>query len=118
MKLLLVVLFVAIPFLSFSQGFNVMIGKAEYPTDKVPEHVTLPEKVKKLRIKMGQAGIIQTIKNPRTYTVQIGEEEHTFSGDGSYHDVEFSHDIRGLMISIMDEKRQVQGKPFILKKSK
>lgn len=113
MKFFLVALFVVIPFLSFSQGFNVMIGNAEFPTDKVPEHVSLPDKVKKLRIKKNQAD-----KAPKTYTVQIGEEEHTFIGDGTYHDVEFSHDIRGLVVSILDEKRQVQGKPFLIRKSK
>lgn len=113
MRFLLITFFVAIPFLSFSQGFSVMIGKAEFPTDRVPEHVKLPDKVKNLRIKKNQADRV-----PGTYTVQIGEEEHNFTGDGAYHDVEFSHDIRGLVIYILDDKRKVQGKPFLLKKSK
>ncbi|WP_018479283.1 hypothetical protein [Pontibacter roseus] len=113
MKLLLVALFSILPLLSFSQGFSVMIGNTAYPTDKVPEHVTLPDKVKKLRIKTDRA---EPASGP--FIVQIGEEEHSFAGDGAYHDVEFSHDIRGLVVYLMDNKRKVRGKPFILKKRK
>ena len=113
MKLLLLALFIALPYLSFSQDFRVKVGGNEFPTDKVPEHVTFPERVKKFSIKKEKADSV-----PSTYIVQIGEEEHSFPTDGAYHEVEFSHDIRGLVVYILNEKRTIQGKPFILRKSK
>lgn len=126
MKLLFITLFIALPYISFSQEFTVKvqkgnvpesvilkIGAARSPTDKVPEHVTLPDKVRKFSIKKDKADAA-----PTTYTVQVGEAERSFSGDGKEHEIEFPNDIRGLVVTILDEKRMPQWKPFILQKAK
>lgn len=113
MKLLLLALLIIFPYLSFSQDFKVKVGGSEFPTDKISDHVTFPERVKQFSIKKENADSI-----PSTYIIQIGEEEHSFPADGAYHVVEFSHDVRDLVVYILDEKRSIQGKPFILKKPK
>ncbi|PVY40663.1 hypothetical protein [Pontibacter virosus] len=131
MKLLLIIMFVALPYISFSQAFVIKApspvssnGKVPEhvtfrveqpisPTDRVPVHVNMPVKVTKLTIRKERKDSV-----PMTYTLQVGEEEQSFLGDGADHEVEFSHDIRGLVVSILDEKRAVQVKSFILKKSK
>ncbi|WP_162052653.1 hypothetical protein [Pontibacter pamirensis] len=113
MKLLFFILFITLPYFSFSQGFKVKVAGSEFPVDKVPEHVTFPARVKKFSIKKDKPDQV-----PATYTVQIGEEERSFRTDGAFHEVEFSHDIRGLVIYILNEKRVAQGKTLIIKKPK
>jgi hypothetical protein len=112
MKLILIfIVLLGIPYFSFAQEFKIKVGKKEYSADKIPENVKFPERVNKFLIKKDKK---DTVSN--SYTVQIGEEEHQFQTDGSYHTIEFSHDIRGLVIYILDEKRNKKGKTFILNK--
>ncbi|PKV75539.1 hypothetical protein [Pontibacter ramchanderi] len=111
MKLLFIMLMVVLPTAAFSQEFRIKINGAEFPTDKIPEHVTFPQRVAKILIKKEKPD-----PTPRTFIVQIGEEEHSFKTDGTYQEVEFSHDVRDLVIYILGEKRENQGKPFILNK--
>lgn len=122
MRILLVVLLSVLPCLVFAQKYKIKVkdkGKeSEFAVDSIPESTYLSEKVKKLSIKREKGMNEDKNKAKEKHTVQVGEEEHTFLADGAYHDIEFTHDIRGLVVYILDEKRQVQGKPFILKKPK
>ncbi|WP_439882595.1 hypothetical protein ACSX1A_05380 [Pontibacter sp. MBLB2868] len=113
MRHILILILIVIPYFSFAQDIKVKVGATEFLNDKVPDQVVFPEKVKKISIKKVKADRV-----PATYVVQIGEEEHKFKTDGEYHEIEFSHDIRGLVVYILNDKRNVQGKPFILKKAK
>ena len=113
MRLILIALFITLPYFSFSQGFTLKIGAVELPTDKIPDFVDLPLKLETFQIKKDVAD-----PTPRTYTLQIGEEEHTFLPNGEYQQIVFSHDIKGLMVGILDDKRTLRGKPFKLKPTK
>ncbi|WP_345160963.1 hypothetical protein [Pontibacter saemangeumensis] len=113
MRIALLILFIALPFFSYAQGFKIKIEGAEFPTDKIPEHVSFPNRVSKISIKKEVKDSV-----PSNFIVQIGEEEHSFSTNGAYHELKFSHDIRGLVVYVLSDKRSVQGKPFILKKPK
>jgi hypothetical protein len=104
---------VVLPYTAFSQEFLIRVNGSDFYTDKIPEHVTFPQRVTKITIKKEKPDTVT-----RIFIIQIGEEEHSFKTDGSYQDVEFSHDIRGLVVYILDEKRGIQGKPFILNKSR
>lgn len=111
MKLLFIALFLALPSFSFSQGFTIKIGALQLPTDKIPEFVELPLRLDMISIKKDVAD-----PTPKTYTMQIGEEEHTFQTNGQYNQIRFSHDIKGLVISILDENRNPAAKPFMLRR--
>jgi hypothetical protein len=117
MKIIIVVLFSIIPYFTFAQGYRIKVkdkGKdSEFSTDSIPGDATFSERVKKFSIKKEKKDSVSN-----AYIVQIGEEEHSFPPDGAYHEVEFSHDIRGLVVYILNDKRDIQGKPFILKKPK
>jgi hypothetical protein len=130
MKLILLVLFILLSSFSFAQGqqkkFKIKIGAKELVTDSIPEVVdALPQRLNKFSIKRDKDKEKKDKDKdkdkdepPLTYTVQIGEEEHTFITDGEYHEVKFSKDIKELVVYILDEKRTVAGKSFILKKRK
>src|SRR5688572_27530648 len=111
MRLILIALFITLPYFSFSQGFTLKVGVLELPTDKIPEFVELPFRVDIFQIKKDVAD-----PTPRTYTLQIGEEEHTFQSNGRYNQISFSHDIKGLVATILDENRNPVGKSFILRR--
>ncbi|MFD3004016.1 hypothetical protein ACFS7Z_26935 [Pontibacter toksunensis] len=113
MRLLFFIAFIVLPYFSFSQGFTVKVAGLEFPIDKVPEHVTFPARVAKFSIKKDNPDQV-----PATYIVQIGEEERSFRTDGAFQEVEFSHDIRGLVIYVLNEKRVTQGKTLIIRKPK
>ena len=113
MKIVLIALLILLPCLSFAQGpFRIKIGQVEFPIDKIPDPVNLPlpQRFNKFLIKKDTPNSV-----PTPYIVQIGEEEHSFSTDGAYHEVVFSHDIKGLVVYILNEKRIQQGKPFKIK---
>jgi hypothetical protein len=116
MRFILMALFITLPYFSHAQGqdkkFRIKIGLLELLTDAIPDLLDLPLRVDKFLIKIEK----EKDEPPLTYTVQVGEEEHSFSTDGEYHEVKFSHDIKGLVVFILDEKRNRAGKPFILKK--
>jgi hypothetical protein len=148
MRLILFVLFILLPCFSFAQGqvkekkFKIKIGTKELLTDSIPDVVdALPQRLNKFSIKRDKEkekkdkdkgknkGVARgkdqnqdkdkaKEEPPLTYTVQIGEEEHEFITDGEYHEIKFSKDIKELVIYILDEKRAIAGKPFILKKRK
>jgi hypothetical protein len=113
MRLILIALFIALPYFSFAQGFKIKIGNKEYDSDKIPDQEDLPQRLNKFMIKKAKGD-----SSPKTYTVQVGEEEYTFRTHGGYEEVKFTHDIKGLVVSILDEKRTRQGKAFTLKKRK
>ncbi len=113
MKLLLFVFLVALPFCSYSQKIKIKVGATEFDTDSIPAQAKLSNPVRKFSVKKDKPD-----KTVSTYVVQIGEEEQSFRNDGNYQEVTFSHDVRGLMVYILDEKRSVYRKPFILKKPK
>jgi hypothetical protein len=135
MKLMLFVLFLLLPFFSFAQGqgqakkFKIKVGAKELATDSIPNEVDdLPQRLTKFSIKRDKDKEKKDKDKkdkdkdkdelPLTYTVQVGEEEHNFITDGEYHEVKFSHDVKELVVYILDEKRTIAGKPFILKKRK
>jgi hypothetical protein len=111
MRLILLALLITLPYFSFAQGFTLKIGAIELPTDRIPDFVDLPLRVEMFFIKKDASD-----PTPQTYTLQIGEEEHTFQGNGQYHQVTFSHDIKGLVATILDENRKAAAKPFILRR--
>jgi hypothetical protein len=117
MRLILMALILTLPYLSHAQGqsqkFRIKIGLIELPTDSVPDFVDLPERVDRFQIKKEKNN---NNEPTATYTVQIGEEEQTFLTDGNYHEVIFTHNIKGLVIYILDEKRNPAGKHFILRR--
>jgi hypothetical protein len=117
MKLILMALFITLPFFLQAQNqgkYKIKIDSKEYDTDKDTDIIDdFPERLNKFMIKKEKKG-----DESGTYTVQIGEEERTFQPDGEYHEVEFSHDIKDLGINILDEKRDRSAKPFRLKKRK
>jgi hypothetical protein len=117
MRLVLLALFITLPYFSFSQGqgqgFTIQIDSIELPTDKIPDSLALPLRVDKFKIKKDKA---ENTKDP--YIVQVGEEEHSFQPNGEYQEINFSHDINGLVVSILDDKRAARGKPFKLKRLK
>jgi hypothetical protein len=113
MRSVLLMLFMTLPFLSYSQGFTIQIDSLELPTDQIPDSLAIPERVDKFRIKKDKA---ENKKDP--YVVQVGEEEHTFIPNGQYHEINFSHNIKGMVVNILDEKRTQRGKPFKLKPNK
>jgi hypothetical protein len=111
MRLILIALFIALPYFSFSQGFTIKIGPIELPTDKIPDFVDLPLRVESFQLKKDVPD-----PTPKTYILQIGEEEHSFLTNGQYNQIRFTHDIKGLVAYILDEKRNVAAKPFILRR--
>lgn len=111
MKLFWILLLVALPYSSFSQDFTIKVGSAVFPVDKIPDHVIIPDRVSRFSIKKDKADDVSA-----EYIVQVGEEEQQFPADGKYHEVVFSHDIRGLVVSILDNRRNKRGTPFILNK--
>ncbi|NEM97761.1 hypothetical protein [Pontibacter burrus] len=113
MRFLLILLIVFMPCAAFAQEFRIKVNGTEFPTDKIPDHVTFPQRVTKLSIKKGIPDAV-----PKTFIVQIGEEEHSFKTDGTYQEVEFSHDVRELVVYILSEKRDIQGRPFVLNKAR
>jgi hypothetical protein len=113
MKLILIALFISLPYFSFSQDFKIKIGDLELPTDSISEDVDFPQRIDKFKIKKKKRD-----NNPVTHIVQVGEEEHSFLTNGEYNDITFTHDIKDLAIFILNERRAVQGKPFKLKKRK
>jgi hypothetical protein len=112
MRLILIALFITIPYFSFSQndGFTILIDSIELPTDKIPDSLALPQRVDRFMIKKDRAENAQ-----RPYVVQVGEEEHTFLPNGRYQQIIFTHDIKGMVIGILDDRRVKRGKPFKLK---
>jgi hypothetical protein len=50
--------------------------------------------------------------------VQVGEEEYTFKSSGDWQEVKFTHDVKDLMVHILDENRRQQGRSFTLRKRK
>jgi hypothetical protein len=109
MRRVLLALFITLPFVSFSQGFTIQIDSLGLPTDKIPDSLDLPQRVDKFRIKKDKAENSQ-----KPFIVQVGEEEHSFQPNGAYHQINFTHDIKGLVIYILDDKRAERGKPFKL----
>jgi hypothetical protein len=128
MRLILFVLFLALPYFSFAQGqgkpkkFKIKIGLTEYLTDVLPSELDqLPQRVNKIWIKEEKEKKDKDKDKdepPLTYTMLVGEEERVFLTDGEYHEMKFTHDIKGMLIYILDEKRAIHGKPFTLKKRK
>jgi hypothetical protein len=113
MKLILLALFIALPFLSFAQGYRIRVGTAEYDSDKVPEQGDYPQRVNKFFVKKMRGD-----REPKTYIVQVGEEEYTFKSSGDWQEVKFTHDVKDLMVHILDENRRQQGRSFTLRKRK
>jgi hypothetical protein len=140
MKLILIVLFITLPFVSFAQGkgqekkFKVKIGTKEYPLNEIPEELDLPQRLNRVWIKEdkdkdkdnGKGKNQGKVKNKKaetdepiyTYTMLVGEEERSFLTDGEYYECKFTHDIKELVCYILDENRTVKGKPFTFKKRK
>jgi hypothetical protein len=118
MRLILMALFITLPYFSQAQGqgqlrkFRIKIGLLELVTDSIPALLDLPVRVDRFQIKKEK----QNNEPSLTYTVQIGEEEHTFPTDGEYHEVVFTHDIKGLVVYILDENRNPAGRHFILRR--
>jgi hypothetical protein len=115
MRLVLITLIIFLPYFSFAQGqglFRIRIGLTEFPTDRIPDNVDLPQRLNKFLIMKNRL----PNEVPANYIVQIGEEEHSFTTDGEFHEIVFSHDVKGLLISILDEKRVPQGRPFFLRR--
>jgi hypothetical protein len=115
MRLVLIALIIFLPYFSIAQVpglFRIRIGLTEFPTDRVPDNVVLPQRLNKFLIKK------ERLPNevPAKYIVQIGEEEHSFITDGEFHEIVFSHDVKGLLITILDEKRVPQGRPFFIRR--
>jgi hypothetical protein len=110
MRRVLLALFIALPSFCFSQGFTIQIESLELPTDKIPDSLDLPARVDKFKIKKDKA---ENHKNP--FIVQVGEEEHSFQPNGTYQEINFTHDIKGHVVFILDDKRAEKGKPFKLK---
>jgi hypothetical protein len=113
MRLVLLALFIILPSFSFAQGFTIQIDSIELPTDKIPDSLDIPQRVEKFRIKKDKPE-----KTQKPFIVQVGEEEHHFEPNGNYHQINFSHDIRDLVVYILDDKRAERGKPFKLKPRK
>jgi hypothetical protein len=113
MRLVLLTLFITLPYFSYSQGFTIIIDSLEVATDKVPDSLNLPQRVDKFRIKKDKK---ENTSNP--FIVQVGEEEHRFIPNGAYQQINFSHDIKGLVVNILDDKRASRGKAFKLKPKK
>ena len=112
MRLILIALFITLPYFSFSQGFTIKVGVLELPIDKIPDTLDLlPERVDKIQIKKDKAE-----NTPNPFFVQVGEEEHQFLPDGAYQEILFTHDIEGLVVAILDDRRAQRGRPFKLKK--
>jgi hypothetical protein len=109
MRLVLLALFITLPLVSFSQGFTIQIDSLGLPTDKIPDSLDLPQRVDKFRIKKDKAENTQ-----KPFIVQVGEEEHSFQPNGAYQQINFTHDIKGLVIYILDDKRAGREKPFKL----
>lgn len=113
MRLVLLALFITLPYFSFSQGFTIQVDSLELPTDRIPDSLDLPERVDRFKIKKDRP---ENTQNP--FIVQVGEEEHRFQPNGEYQEILFTHDIEGLVVYILDDRRAQRGKPFKLKKFK
>jgi hypothetical protein len=113
MRLILLALFITLPSFAFAQGFTIQIDSIELPTDKIPDSLDIPLRVDKIRIKKDKPEKVQ-----KPFIVQVGEEEHSFVPNGEYHQINFTHDIKDLVVYILDDKRAERGKPFKLKPRK
>jgi hypothetical protein len=116
MRLILMALLITLPCYSHAQGqvkkFKIKVGLLEVATDSITDALVIPERVDKFQIKKEKDKDEPTA----AYTVQIGEEEQVFPTDGEYHEVKFTHDVRNLVVYILDEQRNPAGKHFILRK--
>lgn len=110
MKYTLSLLFIMIVSLtSFSQDFVIKVAGSEFSIDNIP--TTFNAEIKKISIKKSTADT-----PPKTFKVQVGDEEKPFTTNGSFQEVTFTGDIRDRSISILGDDGNIAGTPFILKK--
>lgn len=92
-------------FFVFSQTYKIKVGNPaqEFRVDQINNAVLFNAEIKKIGIKKEPAD-----SPVKTYKLQAGNEEPTFATDGSYKDLQFSADVRGQSIAILDENGAVQ----------
>lgn len=100
MRSLLLVAAVLLQLAAAAQQYKIRIGDAlqEYRVDQLSSAIRFNTEIKTISVKKDPADA-----NPKTYKVQVGNEEPTFSTDGAFHPVTFTADIRGKSILILTE---------------